>query len=172
MNHLSKLIALSTILSLCTACSKQHSVPGYLNNYKSEYQADPRAANLQWFKDAKYGMFIHYGLYSLLEKGEWIQLRDTIPVSEYAKLKDRFTAAAFDADKITDMERKRKKIREIKELIDQVHSKEIQFLKEQATLLASQDSFSGAYKELEKALTIASTIDKEELKEEEIKKKC
>lgn len=46
-------------------------------------------------------MFIHYGLYSLLEKGEWVQLRDTIPVSEYARLKDKFTAENFDAGEIT-----------------------------------------------------------------------
>ncbi|CAN0596134.1 unnamed protein product, partial [Laminaria digitata] len=43
----------------------------------------------------------HYGLYSLLEKGEWVQLRDTIPVAAYAKLKDRFTAEKFDANVIT-----------------------------------------------------------------------
>ncbi len=75
--------------------------------------------------------------------------------------------ALEDADKITDIERKRKKIREIKELTDHVHSKEIQFLKEQATLLASQNTFSEAYKELEKALKIAGTIDKKDLKNEE-----
>ncbi len=48
-------------------------------------------------------MFIHYGLYAQLEKGEWVQLRDTIPVAEYAKLKDSFTADGFDAEKITDL---------------------------------------------------------------------
>ncbi|MFR6332045.1 MAG: alpha-L-fucosidase [Eisenbergiella sp.] len=28
---------------------------------------------MQWFRDAKFGMFIHWGLYSMLEKGEAIQ---------------------------------------------------------------------------------------------------
>ncbi len=86
---------------------------------------------------------------------------------KFTKELEELQNALSDADKITDTERKRKKIREIKELIDQVHSKEIQFLKEQATLLASQNTFSEAYKELEKALEIAGTIDKEELKIEE-----
>ncbi len=64
---------------------------------------DPRGASLQWFREAKYGLFIHYGLYSLLGRGEWVQLREKIRVADYAKLKDQFTAAKFDADKITDM---------------------------------------------------------------------
>lgn len=77
-------------------------VPGYLQEYAREFAGDPRAASLSWFTDAGYGLFIHYGLYSLLEKGEWVQLKDTIPVAEYALLKDRFTAEKFDADFITD----------------------------------------------------------------------
>ena len=42
-------------------------------------------------------------MYAQLAKGEWVQLRDTIPVAEYAKLKDTFTAENFDADFITDL---------------------------------------------------------------------
>ena len=85
------------------ACSNKSAVPSYLVTYESSFRENPRKANLEWFKKADYGMFIHYGLYSLLEKGEWVQLRDTIPVAEYAKLKDRFTAVNFDADKITNI---------------------------------------------------------------------
>jgi len=88
---------------------------------------------------------------------------------KFTKELEELQTALKDADKITDIDRKRKKIREIKELTDQVHSKEIQFLKEQATLLASKNTFIEAYKELEKALNIAGTIDKEELKNEETK---
>jgi len=85
------------------ACNPGTDIPAYLSNYSEQFQDDPRATNLEWFKDADYGMFIHYGLYSLLEKGEWVQLRDTIPVAEYARLKDRFTASDFNADQITDL---------------------------------------------------------------------
>ena len=80
--------------------------PKYLNQYKNEYKQSPRQANLHWFKDAKFGMFIHYGLYSLLGKGEWVQLRDTIPLEEYTKLKDKFTASGFDADYIARLAKK------------------------------------------------------------------
>jgi alpha-L-fucosidase len=51
-----------------------------------------------WFRDAQYGLFIHYGLYSLLEHGEWVMNREQIPPAEYALLAERFAAERFDAD--------------------------------------------------------------------------
>ncbi len=39
-----------------------------------------------WFRDAKFGMFIHWGLYSLLEQGEWVMHQNGIPLVEYEKL--------------------------------------------------------------------------------------
>ena len=74
--------------------------PRFLKDYGELYAEDPRAACLQWFREAKYGLFLHYGLYSLLGRHEWLQFREKIPVAEYAKLKDEFTAAQFDADAI------------------------------------------------------------------------
>lgn len=62
-----------------------------------------REETLTWFKDARFGLFMHYGVYSILGRGEWVQLREAIPVSEYAKLKDQFKADKFDADFITDL---------------------------------------------------------------------
>jgi alpha-L-fucosidase len=78
-------------------------VPSYLKGYVDLYRADRRAAAAKWFRDAKFGLFMHYGLYSLLGRHEWVQFRELIPVSEYAKLKDKFTAERFDADFITDL---------------------------------------------------------------------
>ncbi|WP_217447784.1 alpha-L-fucosidase [Maribellus comscasis] len=92
-----------TTFTLVSCSQKKKEVPNYLESYSKEYLENPRQANLKWFTDAKYGMFIHYGLYAQLEKGEWVQLRDTIPVAEYAKLKETFTAADFNADFITDL---------------------------------------------------------------------
>ena len=56
-----------------------------------------------WFSHARYGLFIHYGLYSLLERGEWAWNREEIPLAEYKKLSERFTAKEFDADKLCRM---------------------------------------------------------------------
>lgn len=64
----------------------------------------------QWFKDAKYGLFIHWGLYALLAgeyKGqktdriaEWIMNYLNIPVEEYEQLAKEFNPVKFDADMI------------------------------------------------------------------------
>jgi alpha-L-fucosidase len=75
-------------------------VPSYLTDYADLYAQNPREAALQWFRDAKYGLFMHYGLYSLLGRHEWVQFREKIPVAEYAGLANQFTAHKFDADTI------------------------------------------------------------------------
>lgn len=62
--------------------------------------AQKRVSN---FSSLAYGMFIHYGLYSLLEKGEWVKDHDKIDMSEYSKLADKFTAENFDTDKVASM---------------------------------------------------------------------
>ncbi|MGJ3241785.1 MAG: alpha-L-fucosidase [Opitutales bacterium] len=71
--------------------------PSYLSAYPDRYARDPRGAAKAWFRDARYGLFLHYGLYSLLGRHEWVQCTEKIPVAEYARLKDRFTAKRFDA---------------------------------------------------------------------------
>jgi alpha-L-fucosidase len=50
------------------------------------------------FKDLRFGMFIHYGLFSLLGRGEWVMNKERIAPVEYSKLADEFTAENFDAD--------------------------------------------------------------------------
>ena len=105
-NFITALLLLGLGFTLPACQSGKNAPPPYLNNYATEYEQSPRQANLQWFTDARYGMFIHYGLYAQLARGEWVQLRDTIPVAEYAKLKDTFTAENFDADFITDLAQK------------------------------------------------------------------
>jgi alpha-L-fucosidase len=79
------------------------STPSYLAEQAGVYARDPHAAALAWFRDARFGLFLHYGLYSILGRGEWAQFSEAIPLAEYEKLKDRFTADRFDADFITDL---------------------------------------------------------------------
>lgn len=68
-----------------------------------------------WFTDARFGLFIHWGLYSLLE-GRWqgktvpgiaecIQGMARIPVAEYEKLTRKFNPVRFDADRWAKMAR-------------------------------------------------------------------
>jgi alpha-L-fucosidase len=58
----------------------------------------PYEQRLMWFHEARFGLFIHYGLYALGGRGEWLMFRERIPPAEYAKLADDFTAEHFDAD--------------------------------------------------------------------------
>ena len=53
---------------------------------------------LAWWQDAKFGMFIHWGLYAIVGKGEWSMHNEKIPKDEYAKLADEFSPQGFDAD--------------------------------------------------------------------------
>lgn len=76
------------------------NTPTYLTKYEDLYQENPRAANQRWFSEANLGLFLHYGLYSMLGRHEWVQLREKIRVAEYEKLAERFTAENFDAEKI------------------------------------------------------------------------
>ncbi|MAE66981.1 MAG: alpha-L-fucosidase precursor [Phycisphaeraceae bacterium] len=75
-------------------------IPRYLHGYEDAYAADPRGAAIQWFRKARFGLMLHYGPYSLPGRHEWLQLHEKIPVAEYAKLMDDFTAAGFDAEAI------------------------------------------------------------------------
>ena len=54
------------------------------------------ANRLDWFTRARFGLFVHWGLYSLIGRGEWVMSRERIPWSEYEPLADRFTAEKFD----------------------------------------------------------------------------
>ena len=106
-------------------------VPSYLTAYASLYAKDPRAAAVQWFKDARLGLFVHYALASVLEGGkpEYLKLTEELdeqielsklPVSHraelgiseeqvaqvrtlHAELMKRFRAEHFDADAICDL---------------------------------------------------------------------
>ena len=56
-----------------------------------------RAAARAWFQDAKFGMFIHWGVYSLLGQGEWVMQNRSIPVNTYEWLASTFNPVKFNA---------------------------------------------------------------------------
>jgi alpha-L-fucosidase len=72
---------------------------------ESPAQRDQR---MQWWREAKFGMFIHWGVYAVpagtyQDKqirgiGEWIMLRAKIPCAEYQAYAKQFTAAQYDPD--------------------------------------------------------------------------
>jgi len=52
---------------------------------KKQIERD-RQRRMRWWKDARFGMFVHWGLYSQLGRHEWVMNRERIPVKEYEKL--------------------------------------------------------------------------------------
>ncbi len=79
------------------------AVPSYLAAHEALYRKDPHRAAVGWFKEAKFGLFMHYGLYTQLERGAWVMLNEKIPVARYEKLKETFRPDRFDADMIADL---------------------------------------------------------------------
>lgn len=60
----------------------------------------PTAANLasrQAFQDSKFGLFIHWGVYSVLGDGEWVMNNKKMTIADYEKLPPQFNPTAFNA---------------------------------------------------------------------------
>ncbi|HEY9046227.1 MAG TPA: alpha-L-fucosidase [Ohtaekwangia sp.] len=53
--------------------------------------------NREWFQDARFGLFIHWGVYSVLGDGEWVMNNQQIPIKVYEKIPAFFNPTAFDA---------------------------------------------------------------------------
>lgn len=66
--------------------------------YAQTYQ--PTASNLKArndFQNRKFGLFIHWGVYTVLGKGEWVMDRDKISATEYEKIATQFDPTEFNA---------------------------------------------------------------------------
>lgn len=84
-------------ITLIAALEAEEPEPAYV----------PTPSNLaarEWFQDAKFGIFIHWGVYSLMagagERGiaEWVMERKRIPIDKYERLPTYFNPVKFDAD--------------------------------------------------------------------------
>jgi alpha-L-fucosidase len=74
----------------------------------ADKRIETRDARMQWWRDAKFGMFVHWGVYSVPAGtykgkqiggiGEWIMHNAKIPVAEYREFAKQFNPAQFDAD--------------------------------------------------------------------------
>ena len=56
-----------------------------------------RQASREWYRDAKFGMFVHWGVYSQLAQGEWVMQNRPISVPDYEWLASTFNPVKFDA---------------------------------------------------------------------------
>ena len=86
-------------------------------NTKGETKREPRvvapikarsagANRMDWWREARFGMFLHWGLYSVpagkwgdsTNHAEWIMTTAQIPVERYERLREQFNPVGFDAD--------------------------------------------------------------------------
>jgi alpha-L-fucosidase len=69
---------------------QQPATPGIAqSNTPSSEEAD-RIRRIEWWHEARFGMFVHWGLYSVLGRHEWVMEEEGIPLAEYKLLGKRF----------------------------------------------------------------------------------
>ena len=100
---MNRVILLAGIILLLNACGKQTQQTAKTDE---EIKHDQK---IEWWREARFGMFIHWGLYAVPAGewdgkevpgiSEWIMLRAGIPVKEYEKLAQQFNPVKFDAEK-------------------------------------------------------------------------
>ncbi len=72
------------------------------NTSRAKLQASPKG--VRSFRDARFGLSVHWGLYSLSTSGnEWIYYTDRIPCETYKRRMERFNPARFHAEEWADL---------------------------------------------------------------------
>ena len=99
MKHVKRVFLYSVFALLIVSCSQ-----------KSKQQSSQKKDRMEWFKEAKFGMFIHWGPYSKLagewkgqqvpvgENAEWIMQKMQIPVEEYREMASTLNPVQFNAE--------------------------------------------------------------------------
>jgi len=118
LNRACRSITLALLFATCSLSHAQlegskpdtqpvtHPIPA-IQDTETPAQRDTRMA---WWREARFGMFIHWGLYSIPAGtwngnqipgiGEWIMNNASIPVADYKALAPRFNPTAFSAHDI------------------------------------------------------------------------
>ena len=61
-----------------------------------QFERESYERRMAWFREARFGLFLHWGLYAIPARGEWVRSTERMPESEYLPFVDEFTAADFD----------------------------------------------------------------------------
>src|SRR4030095_4847250 len=105
------LVAILISLALFAAVAMAQNTNSVRN--QSRLADELKEKRLRWFREARFGMFIHWGLYAVPAGewsgklipglGEWIMNRAKIPVAEYEQLAPRFNPVKFNAEEIVSL---------------------------------------------------------------------
>ena len=62
-----------------------------------QYNKAEYLSRMQWFREARLGMFIHFGLYAIPARGEWVRSNEKMPEEDYLPFFHHFNPKHFDA---------------------------------------------------------------------------
>lgn len=68
-------------------------------NFSFVYAQDvykERQERTEWFRDARFGMFIHWGIYAIPARGEWVRNQESLSIEEYQKYFDNFNPVDYN----------------------------------------------------------------------------
>ena len=87
-----------TVVTLMLAVGMSFSASAQEATSPSHYQpTEENLASRKEFRDDRFGIFLHWGLYSMLATGEWTMTNKDLNYKEYAKLAGGFCPSKFDA---------------------------------------------------------------------------
>ncbi len=95
-----------SLLALLVACQGKPAVPEAATTQAAPRTVAAAPERMDWWREARFGMFLHWGLYSVpagkwnndTGHAEWIMTTAHIPVEQYEKFRDEFNPTKFDAD--------------------------------------------------------------------------
>jgi alpha-L-fucosidase len=97
-----KIVSFVAVLTVLALSSVSQAAP--VRDFTNESPGQ-RAQRMEWFNEARFGMFIHWGVYSVpagewegkTNYGEWFMEETKMPVSQYEKFAQQFNPVKFDA---------------------------------------------------------------------------
>ena len=87
-----RLLLLATMLILAIS-------PAFAQKMIGNETDAQKQERMQWWSDARFGMFIHWGLYSLAARHEWVKHNEHMTNEEYQKYFQQFDPDHFDPHK-------------------------------------------------------------------------
>jgi len=105
---LRRLAAVGLAAALIAGCARPAAAADAGKGGPAKETKEQRDKRMKWWREARFGMFIHWGVYSVPAGtwkgkriggiGEWIMNRARIPANEYERLAEKFNPVKFDAD--------------------------------------------------------------------------
>lgn len=62
------------------------------------FDREAHAKRISWYQDARFGLFLHWGLYAIPARGEWVRSDEEMPEEKYLPFFDEFNPASFAPD--------------------------------------------------------------------------